>query len=228
LAPFAAAATQQGLASDRSRLANMDRARSAVARAKMLRESGLYAENFDERTVAARRELFSGDVSTTITSKKAAAARRGLTSQARGRSKLRMAIAMVELKRGEAAASFALTRALAEAHPARVVPLLDISYRSYDETATKFRVHGEGSSTAKVLQSQVAWATLTRFQLLDERVEYLFVRGNYFTTLQVTERTTGECGREAIERQCPSLYDSVACREVHVVVTDDAGSNNRM
>ena len=223
-----AAAAAQGLASDRSRLADMDRARSAVARAKMLRESPLYAEHFDERTVAACRELFSGDVSTTITSKKAAAARRGLTTQAWGRSKLRMATAMVELKRGEAAASFALTRALAEAHPAQVVPLLDISYRSYDETATKFRVHGEGSSTAKVLQSQVAWATLTRFQLLDERVEYLFVRGNYFTTLQVTERTTGECGREAIERQCPNLYDSVARRKVHVVVTDDAGSNNRM
>jgi len=172
LALPAAAATQQGLASGRSRLANMDRAPSAVARAKMLRECPLYAEHFDERTVAACRESFSGEMSTTITSKKAAATRRGLTTQAWGRSKLRMAIAMVELKRGEAAASFALTRALAEAHPARVVPLLDISYRSYDETATKFRVHGEGSSTAKVLQSQVAWATLARFQLLDERVEY--------------------------------------------------------
>jgi DNA-directed RNA polymerase subunit K/omega len=125
-----AAAAARGLASGQSRLASMDRARSAVARAKMLRESPLYAEHFDERTVAACRELFSGEVSTTITSKKAAATRRGLTTQAWDRSKLRMATAMVELKRGEAAASFALTRALAEAHPAQVVPLLDISYRS--------------------------------------------------------------------------------------------------
>ena len=127
---------------------------------------------------------------------------------------------------GELAELRSELRSIADQRPADFKVVLDIPGRSYDETPTKLRVRHEGKAIAKIMQTDTYWAFLLKVRV-PLKDDYVLVRGKSYTSLHVVDKTTSECTRRVIELQCPTLYDSVAEKKVHLVATDGAGSNIR-
>lgn len=138
----------------------------------------------------------------------------------------RLAALLHRLQHSRAASLRSDLSRLHASYPAHFQILVDIEHRSYDETPTKMRVGADGASIAKVMQSASDWALLVKVDDGDW-CEYILLRGTRWTTLQVVDRTTGECIREHLEQQAESLYDCIGSRKLHIVCTDDAPSGSR-
>jgi hypothetical protein len=174
------------------------------------------------------RAALDGASSRKLRSQSVAAEQLGIAPNSMPRLESRLAASLLQLKRAEVFEVQEVLRALTQRFPDRLQLVAEMGFRDYDETPTRLRVGDEGGRIAKVLQCRVSWGCLLKVTLSGEgQPTYLFFHGKVWCSLTAVDRNTAECTQAVMERQCPSLHRFVAPRKIHVVCTDDAGSNSR-